>query len=326
MIPCGCYRAVYRLFPFFILVFLFNAHANDRLDSAVRLFEEGRLSESREILEQYTDDNPLNGRVAFYMGRICLNEENLDEAIDWFKKAVKADENNSENHHWLGNAYGLKARTAGLLKRGRLARLFKQEVTKAIALDPDNADARFSLFNYYFFAPRIGGGSKKKAREQAEEVRKRDPLLGRRAFALIYEDEEQYDLAEREYLQAIDENLDTVELYFALASFYTRIERPEDAFRTYENLVASNPDEIGVYYQIGRLGAITGQNLERSEMCLKIYLQHEMRKDLPSHAWAHYRLGMVYEKKGHTELAHNAYQAALALDPNHEEAKKALNR
>ncbi len=41
---------------------------------------------------------------------------------------------------------------------------------------------------------------------------------------------------------------------------------------------------------------------------------------------AHWRLGMIYEMQGEVALAREAYEAALAVDPDSEEAKEALER
>ncbi len=73
------------------------------------------------------------------------------------------------------------------------------------------------------------------------------------------------------------------------------------------------------------MGALYKTNLDKAEACLKEYLKTEPSKTNPSHASAHWRLGMVYENKGKKDLARKEYESALALDPKHKEAKKALS-
>jgi tetratricopeptide (TPR) repeat protein len=77
-------------------------------------------------------------------------------------------------------------------------------------------------------------------------------------------------------------------------------------------------------YQIGCLAALSGQRLERGEECLKLYLQRDLKPDEPTLASAHYRLGLLYEKKGGRDLARREYSAALELEPSHPEARDAL--
>ena len=60
--------------------------------------------------------------------------------------------------------------------------------------------------------------------------------------------------------------------------------------------------------------------------CLKLYLQHSPKPDEPSLASAHYRLGMLYEKKGSRDLARREYSAALELDASRRDAREALKK
>ena len=60
--------------------------------------------------------------------------------------------------------------------------------------------------------------------------------------------------------------------------------------------------------------------------CFRVYLTMEPTELNPSLAWAHVRLGMLYEKKRDFATAQAEYEAALALEPDHEEAQKALKK
>jgi predicted TPR repeat methyltransferase len=64
-------------------------------------------------------------------------------------------------------------------------------------------------------------------------------------------------------------------------------------------------------------------NLERGEQALKAYMASPIPTG-PSIAHAHYRLGLIEEKKGAKDLARREYQAALRLDPGQQDASKAL--
>ena len=180
------------------------------------------------------------------------------------------------------------------------------------------------MLQYYVVAPGIMGGDKDEAKKQAEVIKQQDPVKGHQAFGFIYENEEEPDKAEKEYLAAIEERPESLDSYFALGYFYGRVKKYDKASQTFEKIVARDPEEMDAYYQIGKMGALSGQNLDRAVECFKKYLTKEPGKNSPSIAWAHYRLGMVYEKKEEKELAKKEYQEALKLDPDHKEAKKAL--
>jgi hypothetical protein len=78
----------------------------------------------------------------------------------------------------LGQAYLRHARAnpslgaIGKVKRGRAA------VERAIALDPENLDARGTLMQFLLQAPGIVGGSRDGARAQAREIERRDRSRG----------------------------------------------------------------------------------------------------------------------------------------------------
>jgi len=164
-----------------------RAGMNEALEKGIQLFEAEKFPEAKEFFESFAEKSPENPTASVYLGRIFLIEGDYNTSIDWFKKAVELDENNSEYHLWLGRAYGQKAQRSSVFKKPSLAKKVKKEFEKAVELDPDNIDARFALMKYYLRAPGFMGGSKEKAREQAKEIEKRDPQQGRRAFELIYE-------------------------------------------------------------------------------------------------------------------------------------------
>ncbi len=60
----------------------------------------------------------------------------------------------------------------GKVRKGRAA------LDRAIVLDPDNLEARTTLMQFLLQAPSIVGGSKSKARGQAQEIARRDPVRG----------------------------------------------------------------------------------------------------------------------------------------------------
>lgn len=161
---------------FFIAFFLSSAAARAAGDSTagVQLFDRGRLTEARQFFESFVEVYPADAAGAFYLGRIAFDEEQYDRAVEWFEKAAQLVNGNAEYHLWLGRAYGHKAKRATTVQQPFLARKVKAHFEKAVALEPDNIEAREALMEYYMTAPGLLGGSKEKAREQAQEIRRRD--------------------------------------------------------------------------------------------------------------------------------------------------------
>ncbi len=297
-----------------------------KTEDGVHLFENHKYAEAKSSLEAAIREDAKDARAANYLGRILLITGDLDRAVEWMEKAVAIEGQSSECHLWLGRAYGQKAVKASLLKQASLAGKVKKEFERASELDPDNLDARFGLIDFYLQAPGIMGGSVAKAKEQAQEIRKRDALRGYRAAGRVAEYEKEFDKALEEYERAAKEYPQKTEPVFWIGSFYAQRKQYAKAFEVYEKFLEKQPLELTACYQIGRVALLSGERLDRGEECFKLYLQSEPKKDEPPLAWAHYRLGMLYEKKGNRDLAKREYQNALRIDPTHHDAKEALKK
>ena len=258
------------------------AGAAEKTEEAVRLFEAHRHAEARPLLEAAVREDPSDPRAAFYLGRLFLADGDSDRAVEWIEKAVSLDAGRAEYHLWLARACGAKALAASVLKKGPLARRVKREFERASALDPDNLEARFGLIEFYLRAPGVLGGSVPKAREQAAQVGKRDPLQGHRAAGRIAEYEKRFDAALEEYSAAVREFPGETEPIYWLGSFFERRGDLASAFDTYEKLLEREPEEIADCYRIGKVAASSGDRLERGVECLKRYLSRTPGPDEPS--------------------------------------------
>jgi tetratricopeptide (TPR) repeat protein len=227
---------------------------NDGLEKAIQQFQDGNLLEAKRLFLSCFEEDPRNAKAALYIGRIYMAQGELDESILWLSRAVQLDDQDSESHHWLGNAYGQKAQKAGLLKKAGWAKKMKKEVEKAVELDEDNIDARFSLLQYYQHAPGFMGGSKEQAKIQAQEIKERDVLRGYCAFGLIYEAEGQDDLAEAEYKaceKAMANSVAFYEFFNTYGYFLLRQNRVDEAIQKFKKQVELAPDNANAYDSLG---------------------------------------------------------------------------
>ena len=98
----------------------------------------------------------------------------------------------------------------------------------------------------------------------------------------------------------------------------------------FENILKLDAQDVDARFQLGRASALSGGNLDRGENLLREYLNHECSRldepaeDLHSAVWAHYWLGKIRERRGRRDLAEIEYQAALVINPDQAEIKKAL--
>jgi tetratricopeptide (TPR) repeat protein len=269
---------------------------------------------------------PENAQAVYYLGRIALQQGEIDEAVELLEKAVSLDDANSEYHFRLGLAYAQKIQKVSFFEKGQLAPKLKGEFEKAVETDPSNIEARMGLAQYYLNAPPMVGGGKDKAMKQIEEIKELDPRQGHLFMAQVHMRAKEYDAAEEEYNAALALDPMDLDVHYQIGIFYQTKEDYPSAFEAFEGAVAIDAAYMPALYQIGRTAAFSGENLERGVECLNTYLQNEPGPGLPTWANAQWRLGMLYEKMGQTDMARKAYEAALKLNPDYKEAKEALEK
>jgi len=260
-------------------------------------------------------------------GRAAMSRGDSDAAIDILEKAVAQSPKSADAHYALGTAYAAKVQAGGILAAAKYASKIKEEWLTASTLDPRHVDARFGLVQVYAGAPGVMGGSFEKAFEQAKEIKAIDPVVGHRAYALVYSQQKKPDLANKEYADAIREEPGSAKARGYYGQYLAGVEKNYAAASAeFEAALKLDPQYMAALYHLGRVASLANTNLERGEEALKQYLAHTPKENEPSLASAHYFLGAVYEKEGKKAEAKEAYQAALKLNPTLKQASEALGR
>jgi tetratricopeptide (TPR) repeat protein len=298
--------------------------AEESLDRGIALFEAGELPAAQGVFEGVLETNGEDHAALYYLGRIALAEEDNDGAIDRLRDAVKLNDDDSMYRTWLGRAYLAKMQTVSFFERGVLAGRALENLKKAVELDPSNVEARISLGGYYLNAPSIAGGSKKKAREQAQEVLKYDPVEGNSMLARIHIKDEEYDQAIEKLNACIAAKPDNIEYRYHIGMLYQKLERYDETFDAFEGVLEIDPDDRAALYQIGRTAAISGLNVDRGIECLGMYLQKDVKPGYPGYDGAHWRLGMLYAHKGDAATARTEYETAVLLNPDEDRYAESL--
>jgi tetratricopeptide (TPR) repeat protein len=285
------------------------------------LIDARKYAEARAVLETIGKNDP---QAAFYLGQIAMEQNDAGKAVDWFEKAVDLNPRNSVYYDWLGRSYGDQAQHASKLKLPFLAKKTKSAWDKSIELDPNNLDARSDMILYYLRAPGFLGGGKDKAKAEAQEIKRRNPYRGAAAFIRVCSDTKDQPCLERELNFLASSYPDSSAGYTSLAVFYTNNKQFDKAFAIVEKLLSLKPNDAAGLYAYGRAASVSGMNLERGEQALKAYIAAPIPTGPPV-ANAHYRLGLIFEKKGDKANARAEYQTAIRMDPAHADAKKALD-
>jgi tetratricopeptide (TPR) repeat protein len=177
----------------------------------------------------------------------------------------------------------------------------------------------------YANAPSMMGGSLTSAREQAAAILKLDPMRGHLGYATIAEQEKDLAGAEKELLAAIAAAPDNAAPYEATGAFYRRQQRWTDAIAIYEKLLKTKPDAVNAHLSLGRIYVTSLKQYERGEKEIRLWLANQPKDaSAVNISNAHYCLGLVHQQGGRRDQARTEFQAALAANPKHEDAKNAL--
>ena len=278
-----------RLFAVFVASGL-AGFAETATDSALALYRTKDYPAAQAAFEAIAAVEPHNAEVQFRLGVLAQNRGENEVSIRHLEQAVALAPQNSSYFLELGGAYGTAAQKAGLLSKMTWAKKCVAALEKAVELDPDSLPARNGLISYYREAPSFAGGGINKAYDQAEEIRKRDPVMGAAVLGQLY-------LSEKKFAQA---------------------------FAAYETALEKVPDHYGVLYGIGRAAAQTGYHLERGEQALRRCLDLTPGPTDPGPAPIHWRLGNLAEKRSDFAAARVAYEAALKIDPAFTQAAESI--
>ena len=301
------------------------------LGPGIELFQAGKFAQAEQFFSDVVKRDPANHAAIFYLARSIGERDaqrldRMEETKQWAEKAVQLQPNNSNYQLWYGHALGTIALNSSKLKLISLAGKVRHAFEAAVRLDPSNVDARVALMEYYLNAPGVAGGSKEKAKQQADAVRRLNAYRGGLAAARVHAAMHNWTAAEQELRTIGQSYRDSTDVGVELALLFQNAKMFDRAFAVVDSLQRTRPKEPIWLYQLGRLSSVSGQQLERGEQALVAYLKIPEDRFRTRHAVAHYRLGLIYEKQGKRDEARREFQATLADQPRHGEAKKSLRR
>jgi len=287
--------------------------AAGRVDEAIRSLQ-GQISVSHDSADSYN----LLCRAYFALA-------DWDHAVSNCEKAVSLDGNNARYQLWLGRAYGEKADRVNFLSAASLAKKVRNSFERAVALDPQNAEAHVDLAEFYLEAPGVVGGGRDKAAAQGELLAKLNSPKAHWVYARIAEKEKDAAKAEREYRAEIDADHGSADAWLDLSYFYKRQERLDDMEACIKKASTAHVVRADVQVDGAETLIRLNRNLPLAEELLKHYLATGTVEEGPAFK-AHYLLGSLYEKQGKKAEAAQEYRNSLALARNFGRAQEALNR
>lgn len=345
-----------------ICIFALSAWPMDPV--AQPLIDGGHWKRLHYLADTRVKANPNDAEATFLLAYAKLSFSDIDGAIGLARKAISIDGNDADYHFLLARAIGQKASKVSIFKAMGMASDFKKENGVALSLNPNHIEALLDLMGYYFDAPGIAGGDKKKAYEIAERIGKIDASRGFLAQADLAGQEKGKDLGKIEALEqkAVEADPKSYQALMTLANFYASdqskkyaeaetlarqalkldpgrqaaygllasVDGYRDQWQDMDAILSQSekavPDSLTPYFVAARALFFANMDLPRAERYFRKYLTQDPEGNSPHLAYAHWRLGLVLEKEGHKPEAVAEIQAGLKLEPDFEPAKKDLQR
>ncbi len=297
----------------------------DVVAEAAALIESGDVEAAADRLTAHVKRNKKDAAALSLLGQLEYGRGNAEASVKWLEKAASVNPEEIEYQLALGDAYAERINEIGTFGKMRMAGKLRKAYERAVELDPELIDARYSLMMFYIRAPGIAGGSKEKALEQAKEISKRDPIRGKLAEAMVYRGDDKNVDATIALREVVRLDPDSVEAHIGLGNLLTEQGEYQEALDVMRGFLETHVDAFTVRYQVGRTVSIWGQELDVGRRALTRYLEeYAPQPGEPGHEWASYRLGLIERHDGKVSAARTAFERSLELKPDHEESKAAL--
>jgi len=326
------------------------------------LVENGRWRKAQPLAEAAVKANPNDAEAAYLLSRIKMQRGDSDGALPLAERAATLQPKNVIYRTQVASVVGRQAQQASVFRQIGLGRRVKREAEAALAIDPNHLDALDIMMNFYLQAPSIIGGDKNQAKAILAKIKSLSPVDGLLADADQALEAKQPAKAGEFYRSAVNANPthagarralanhllvpewrnladaemharelvklapDRADSYATLAFALAAQKKIADMDATIATATARVPENLYPSYRAAN-GLLTAETeLPRAEKFLRHYLTQEIEIGFPSHAAAHWRLGLVLEKQGRKADAVAELQQAVAADSKFEQARADLRR
>jgi len=280
-----------------------------RISLGLALRNQGFYDKGISELQKAIKMNPAHADLHYFLGLVLCNTNKYEEAIEEFNKSLQINPSYLEALSKLGFLYVL----AGDLKKA-------EEVFEKIKVYfPEDKSVQGIISSL-----KQGDAERRSMMTVAkEELFEAIAIsLSLRPFVtpdISRDDKGLYKTLINVYNQILEQHPNYADIHFKLAEIYEHQERYADARTEYKEALSINPDYTQAHISLGYLYKI----MDKYEDAIK-ELEFVMGKGLPYPTVA-FELGMLYLRLNNKEKAARAFQKALDIDPNFEDAKKELD-
>src|SRR5690349_13370574 len=134
------------------------------------LAERNHWKRLKAMVEPRIVANPNDADAQYLLSRLRMAYHDPDGALGPAEKSVALAPKNADYQWQLAQVVGELASNASVFKQIGLAKRFKREAETVLSIDPEHTGAMIGLMEFYYRAPGIVGGDKKKAEAIPDQI------------------------------------------------------------------------------------------------------------------------------------------------------------
>jgi multicomponent Na+:H+ antiporter subunit G len=192
--------------------------------------------------------------------------------------------------------------------------------------EPNNIQAKIELVECYSMLPPIMGGSLKKAVLVASDIKDVNEAEGSRVLGQIYAHDKEFNLAEQEFVSAVNASGGMVKYRYELAIFYRNARMYTKALATFDSIYIDHPNEIKALFEYGKTSAESNLMFESGQQALLNYIQFLSEDENERKANAFFYLGIINLRQNMYPTALSYFEQSIGCNPNHKDSKFYLKK
>ena len=263
------------------------------LKEANRKLESGLVSESIRAYEDIVDSYPKFAMSYFRLGRIYYSEDNLEDAVYYFRKAVSLNPFNSTYNSYITNIAKKLAKEGNDIFRRKDYETAAEKYIQSTKIDPTYTEAYYRAGKAYYVL-----GDYETARQNLERAidNNGEHVQSLKLLGDIDAKEGNDNKAVNWYSKAVEANSNYYIAHYALGKSYYKLQQKGPALSALNNAVMVEPTYSKAYELIGVIEQSNG-NLENSISNFKLAVENDKKAYV-----ANFRLASVFnEMKNYSE-------------------------
>ena len=294
------------------------------LDADMRGFEQSRnLGAMRARMVQASPDELATAAGWLWRSWLALIDDELAQAKDLAGRGLSEHPDSVDLMLHQSVLDLAEAGNSGAMAMMSLARRLRQNFERAVELEPDHVAARQALIQFYLNAPRIAGGGVRRAQPHLRYLEQLSPeaYFELRAQMSLMDGDINDALG---WLDQAAAQRSSPSVLFSRAMILQSADRHTDAKEVLQALVDEWPEHAGGWYQLGRVSALAEAWLDEGLEAFDRFLDLPVWPGDPSPAAAWWRKGQLHMMNQSADLARQAFERSLELDPEFSNARVSL--